>query len=274
MPYSMYIVDAFADRPLEGNPAAVCPLSDWLPDSVMQAVAAEMNLSETVFFVREGDHYRIRWFTPTREVDLVGHATLAAAYIVLEKHRPELLDVRFTSASGPLSVRRHGNALALDLPALPPRQVDRPAGLVEALGAEVLEVWTAKHYLVLLDSAQSVRNLAPDMTKLSHLPLPAVIVTAPGGDSGYDFVSRFFAPANGVPEDPVSGVSHCSLVPFWSKRLGRDQLSGRQLSRRGGTLICEARGDRVVLSGRATLFLEGQIALPGQVSMHHPPPSK
>lgn len=263
----IFIVDAFADRPLTGNPAAVCPLEAWLPDPLMQAIAAEMNLSETVFFVPEGEGYRIRWFTPTTEVDLVGHATLAAAFIVLERLERSAERVRFDSQSGPLTVSKgEGGLLLMDLPARAPAPIagEEAERLARALGRRPAETLAARHYLAVYAEADEVRALAPDMAGLAALPRPAAIVTAPADDSvlGHDFVSRFFAPANGVPEDPVSGVAHCTLVPYWAARLKRDRLSGRQLSRRGGTLVCRALGERVEIGGGALLALEGMLAVP------------
>lgn len=201
----IYVIDAFADRPLTGNPAAVCPLETWLPDATMQAIAAEMNHSETVFLVPQGDDFAIRWFTPIREVDLVGHATLAAGHLVLDRLRPGGRSVRFLSQSGALTVSRESAGYAMDMPALPPSEVAPPPGLFAALGQSPRAVLAAKHYLVVFEHAEEVRTLAPDMAALAALDRPAVIVAAPGGEEGVDFVSRFFAPANGVPEDPVSG---------------------------------------------------------------------
>lgn len=255
----IYVIDAFADRPLTGNPAAVCPLETWLPDATMQAIAAEMNHSETVFLVPQGDDFAIRWFTPIREVDLVGHATLAAGHLVLDRLRPGGRSVRFLSQSGALTVSRESAGYAMDMPALPPSEVAPPPGLFAALGQSPRAVLAAKHYLVVFEHAEEVRTLAPDMAALAALDRPAVIVAAPGGEKGVDFVSRFFAPANGVPEDPVSGVAHCCLTPYWSRRLGKGTLVGRQLSKRGGIVRCADRGDRVTLGGAAALFLEGTI---------------
>jgi PhzF family phenazine biosynthesis protein len=267
----MYIVDAFADRALAGNPAAVCPLDEWLPDERMQAIAAEMNLSETVFFVpkRGSDDFGIRWFTPIREVTLIGHATLAAGYLVLERLRPGSHQVRFQNGGAAMTVRRDGAALALEMPALRPRPIEAPRTLAEGLGATPQAVLAAKHYLCVFEREEQVAALAPDMTTIAALELPAVIVTAPAGLSkqgrnditGADFVSRFFAPANGVPEDAVSGVAHLCLAPYWAERLGRTKLVGRQLSRRGGTVICEDLGTRVKLGGNAVVFLEGSISI-------------
>ena len=259
---SMFIIDAFADRPLAGNPAAVCPLDNWLPAPTMQAIASEMNLSETVFFApsarRQG--FDIRWFTPTREVDLIGHATLAAGHLVLTRLRPELPSVSFFSNDSELIVTRDGAALTLEMPALRPRAIEPPAALVSGLGREPRSVLAAKHYLCVFDSADDVAALSPNMDVIAALDLPAVIVTAPAS-GGFDFVSRFFAPANGVPEDSVSGVAHLCLTPYWSERLGKPKLIGRQLSARGGVVHCEDLGARIRLGGSAAVFLEGRITL-------------
>jgi predicted PhzF superfamily epimerase YddE/YHI9 len=260
---TIHIIDAFADRPLAGNPAAVVPLDHWLLDDLMQAIAGELNLSETVFFVPEGEAFAIRWFTPIREVDMIGHATLAAGALVLDCLRPGAAEVRFTSRGASLTVARDGDAFTLDMPALPPRSVAPPPGLIEGLGHAPLTILAAKHYLCVYERAADVAALAPDFARLKSLPLPAVIVTAPGDIEGgeADFVSRFFAPANGVDEDPVSGVAHLCLVPYWSGRLGKTQLVGHQISRRGGVIQCEDCGDRVRLGGRVAYFLEGAISV-------------
>lgn len=262
MKLSMFVIDAFAERTLAGNPAAVCPLDAWLPASTMQAIASEMNLSETVFFAPDPQReaYGIRWFTPTREVDLIGHATLAAGYLVLERMLPHASGVRFLSNGSELVVSRDGAALGLEMPALRPRPIQPPPKLADALGRQPKAVLAAKHYLCLFDRPDEVAAIAPDMGLLAGLDLPAVIVTAPAtGDA--DFVSRFFAPANGVPEDPVSGVAHLCLAPYWAERLGKRKLVGRQLSRRGGVVRCEDLGTRVRLGGSAAIFLEGQITI-------------
>jgi PhzF family phenazine biosynthesis protein len=261
----VYFIDAFAERPFTGNPAAICPLERWIAEPLMQAIAAEIGFSETAFIAREGpgegDGWRIRWFTPTIEVDLVGHATLAAAHLVFERLAPGGTTVRFDSLSGPLTVTRHGDLLAMDFPARVPTPVDVPPALAAGLGAPPRAVLAATHYLAVYDRADDIRALRPDMAALAALDRAAVIVTAPpDGEPGADFVSRFFAPANGVPEDPVSGVAHCTLVPYWARRLGKASLVGRQLSARGGTLVCEDRGARVGIAGRAVMVLEGRIA--------------
>jgi predicted PhzF superfamily epimerase YddE/YHI9 len=253
----LYLVDAFAKRAFTGNPAAVCPLEAWLPDPMLQSIAAEMNLSETAFIVPTEEGWHIRWFTPTLEVDLVGHATLAAAFVIFERLAPDRHDVCFASRSGALLVRREGALLAMDLPSRIPVACAAPDGLVEGLGAAPVETLAAQHYLAVFETADQVRALAPRMDRLASLDRAAVIVTAPGGPG--DFVSRFFAPANGVPEDPVSGVAHCTLIPYWSRRLGKTKLLARQVSRRGGDLVCEDRGARVIVSGPAVLVFEGVL---------------
>ncbi len=259
----IHIVDAFADRPLTGNPAAVVPLDRWLPDATMQAIAAELNLSETVFFVPEGEGFAIRWFTPIREVDMIGHATLAAGALVLDRLRPQTAEVRFTSRGDTMIVERDGDALTLEMPALPAKPIEPPVGLIEGLGRRPTAIFAAKHFLCVYDRAEDVAALAPDFLMLKALPLPAVIVTAPGDTGGgtADFVSRFFAPANGVDEDPVSGVAHLCLVPYWSKRLGKTRLVGHQISQRGGIIRCEDLGSRVRLGGKVAYFLQGSISV-------------
>jgi predicted PhzF superfamily epimerase YddE/YHI9 len=260
MQIPLYQIDAFADGPFTGNPAAVCPLDDWLPDPVMQAIAAENNLSETAFFVRDGEAWSLRWFTPTTEVDLCGHATLASAYAIFSFLAPERSRAVFrTLKAGELVVERSGELLALDFPARPSAPCEPPPGLAAALGAAPASVLAARDYLAVYDAPGRIAALAPDFAALAKLDR-AVIVTAPG-ESGTDFVSRFFAPTLGVDEDPVTGSAHCTLIPFWARRLGKDRLAARQLSRRGGSLVCESRGERVVIAGHAVLYLSGTIYL-------------
>ena len=264
MEIPIYQVDAFARGVFTGNPAAVCPLKSWLPDATMQAIAMENNLSETAFFVKEGADYHLRWFTPNVEVDLCGHATLASAWVIFEKLEPGRPSVTFRTLSGELHVTRRLDLLALDFPARPPERVGAASGLVEALGGNPLEIWASRDYMVVYDTEQQIRDLAPDMGLLAQLDRFAVIVTAPGepgGEPRCDFVSRFFAPAHGVAEDPVTGSSHCTLIPYWAARLKKQRLMARQVSQRGGELFCELLGDRVSIAGRAALFLEGVIKL-------------
>ncbi len=256
-------VDAFTRRPFAGNPAGICPLDAWLPEATMQAVAAENAVAETAFFVRRPDgDFDLRWFTPETEVDLCGHATLASAFFLFERLEPARRHVRFHTRSGPLEVERDGDGLAMDLPARPPV----PAGdvmdaLASALGRRPVAALRARDLMAVFDSAEEVRALRPDVAAVAALDAFAVIVTAPGGgaDDDVDFVSRFFAPAKGVPEDPVTGSAHCTLVPYWGERLGRTQLRGRQVSRRSGDIACEWRGDRVRLVGHAVLVKTGAV---------------
>jgi PhzF family phenazine biosynthesis protein len=256
----IYQVDAFTDRLFGGNPAAVCPLEEWLPDDTLQAIAAENNLAETAFFIRDGDGYALRWFTPTVEVDLCGHATLASAHVILTRLEPRRDGVAFaTRQAGVLTVARQGDKLAMDFPARPAAPATPPATLAEAVGRAPSEVRAARDYLAIYENAAEVAALAPDFAALSRLDR-SVIVTAPGA-AGVDFVSRFFAPLFGVPEDPVTGSAHCTLVPYWAKRLGKSQLEARQISRRGGALSCTLAGDRVVMAGHAVLYLEGRISI-------------
>ena len=260
MQVPIYQVDAFTDRLFKGNPAAVCPLDRWLPDETLQAIAAENNLSETAFYIRQGRNgrYGLRRFTPKVEVDLCGHATLATAYVILEVLR-EIAGSRvvFESQSGELVVERSGDPFALDFPSRPPVPCEPDPLLYEALGAKPSFLLRAQDYLCVFDSEDQIRSIAPDMTRLAAIDCFAAIVTAPGRDC--DFVSRFFAPAKGVPEDPVTGRAHCTLIPYWSQRLGKSKLHARQISARGGELWCEYRGERVSIAGRAVLYLEGRI---------------
>ena len=255
----IYQVDAFTDSLFGGNPAAVCPLEAWLPEAAMQAIAAENNLSETAFFVRDGGDYALRWFTPTVEVDLCGHATLAAGHVVFHYLEPQRETVSFhTLKAGTLIVTRRADTLVMDFPARPASPAPPPPGLFAALGGAPREVLRARDHLIVYNTAAEIAALNPDLAALAKVDCWAAIVTAPG-ESGVDFVSRFFAPAQGVPEDPVTGSAHCTLVPYWAKRLGKMQLEARQLSRRGGALHCALQGDRVNIGGRAVVYLDGQI---------------
>ncbi len=257
----IYQVDAFTDSLFGGNPAAVCPLEEWLPDATVQAVAAENNLAETAFFVREGGDYALRWFTPAVEVDLCGHATLASGHVIFSFLEPQRESVSFhTAKAGTLTVSKRADKLAMDFPARPAAPVEPPPGLFAALGGKPREVLRARDHLIVYGSAAEVAALAPDLAALAKVDCWAAIVTAPG-DDGIDFVSRFFAPARGIPEDPVTGSAHCTLVPYWAKRLGKTKLEARQLSRRGGALSCGLDGDRVSIAGRAVLYLEGRISV-------------
>jgi len=257
----LYQIDAFAEGPFTGNPAAVCPLDAWLPTETMQAIAAENNLSETAFFVPEGDFYRLRWFTPSVEVDLCGHGTLASAFVVFRYLAPGRDSVRFqTEKAGELTVGRDGDNLVLDFPARPALSCPMSEAVAAALGRPPAALLASRDYLAVYQGADEIASLSPDFAALAMLDRFAVIVTAPGPE-GVDFVSRFFAPARGVPEDPVTGSAHCTLIPYWAERLGKSRLEARQLSRRGGRLSCGYYGDRVTIAGRAVLYMEGTITI-------------
>jgi len=262
MSLPVFHVDAFTARPFTGNPAAVCPLAGWLDDGLLQAVAAENNLSETAFFVPGGDYYELRWFSPSCEVKLCGHATLASAWVVLYVLEPERESVRFeTRSSGALTVSRDGDLLAMDFPVLAPWACpEPPPALVGGLGkAPVSVVQIEDNYFAVYEREEDVRNIRPEFNLLKELHPAGVAITAPGGDA--DFVSRYFAPSYGIPEDPVTGSTHCSLAPYWSKRLGKGQLHARQVSARGGELWCEVKEDRVILKGNAVLTLRGELLI-------------
>jgi PhzF family phenazine biosynthesis protein len=257
----IFQIDAFTTRRFAGNPAAVMPMDSFPTDAVLQAIAAENNLSETAFLVREGEDYRLRWFTPNVEVPLCGHATLASAAVVMERLEPGRRSVVFHSASGPLTVNRSKSGYVMNFPARPSELVSLPPGLAEVLGVVPVEVFSnAFNYLALIESVQALRGLAPDMAALTQMDRPGVIVTA-SGDGTYDFVSRYFAPAKGIPEDPVTGAAHCMLAPYWSKRLGKTEFRAFQASPRGGQIICRMAGDRVELEGACVFYLEGMAEI-------------
>jgi predicted PhzF superfamily epimerase YddE/YHI9 len=277
MQLPFYQVDAFADAVFTGNPAGVCPLAEWLPDATMQAIAAENNLSETAFFVPGGDDadFSLRWFTPTVEVDLCGHATLASAFVIMTLLEPGRTGVRFaTRASGVLGVRRDTEWWVMDFPRWPAAAMAMPpAGLSEALGRRPPQVYDGPDWMAVYDEESEVRALKPDFAALARLPKRGIIATAPGpgsgtgpaagpgtgANSGPDFISRFFAPGAGIDEDPVTGSAHCMLAPYWAERLGRPELLAHQISARGGEVRCAVRGERVELAGRAALYLEGRL---------------
>jgi PhzF family phenazine biosynthesis protein len=259
----MWQVDAFADRVFTGNPAAVCLLEAWLPDETLAAIAAENNLSETAFLVKEPQGWRIRWFTPEVEIDLCGHATLASAHVVLTRLEPAAAVVTFASQSGPLTIARAAEGrLAMTFPRRPGKRCAVPPGLERLLKQQPLETLAARDLLVVVGNEADVRGVtldAPALAALSALPYLGVIVTAPASTPGLDFVSRFFCPNAGIAEDPVTGSAHCTLVPYWSRRLGRRALEAAQLSKRGGRLTCEDGEETVTIAGRAVGYLEGTI---------------
>lgn len=261
MPQPVVQVDAFTDRPYAGNPAAVCVLAAPADEGWMRNVAAEMNLSETAFLHPHADGWSLRWLTPTVEVDLCGHATLAAAHVLWQDgHLPPDAEARFHTRSGVLSCRRRGAWITMDFPAKPERRTDSPEGLERALRITPAYVGRSQFdLLVEVESEDAVRALRPDLTLLAGIDVRGVIVTARAADAEFDFVSRFFAPRVGVDEDPVTGSAHCVLAPFWAARLGRDKMTGFQASRRGGVVRVRAAGDRVELAGQAVTVMRGEL---------------
>lgn len=258
VPY--YQIDAFTDRMFAGNPAGVCFLTQWLQDELMQSIAAENHLAETAFVIQRQSSFELRWFTPAMEVDLCGHATLAPAHVIFRHLGYQGEVIRFETKSGELTVTRKGELLELDFPSRPAVECVDPGLLEQALGIAPRYVGKSRDYLAVFDSERIVREITPDMDILMKLDSLGVIVTAPGGDC--DFVSRFFAPRAGVPEDPVTGSAHSTLIPYWAKRLGKSQLYARQISSRGGQLYCEDRGQRVGIAGRAVTYSVGFLQIP------------
>ena len=261
MSNDIYHVDAFTDRPFSGNPAAVVPLTDFADDQRLQSIAAEMNLAETAFVVSRGGHFDLRWFSPTLEVDLCGHATLAAAHVLWETKRLlRTADAIFQTRSGRLVARVAQDGIELIFPSLPLREVVAPAGLIDSLGINPIYVGSSKFdYLVQVATAAEVRNTSVDFAKLALIETRGVIVTAVSDNPDYDFVSRFFAPAAGIDEDPATGSSHCVLGPFWQTKLGRSSLRAYQASARGGKLTLRVEGDQTHLFGRAITIIRGRL---------------
>jgi len=257
----IYQVDAFTDQVLGGNPAAVCPLQQWLDDSTLQRIAEENNLSETAYFVKEGEGYRLRWFTPTVEVDLCGHATQAAARVLFNELAQRAAAMRFFTRSGELRVSREGDRLAMDFPLKDPQPAPIPAGLAKALGCTVETLLLSDDYLVVVDDAQVIAALTPDFAALAQFEVRGIAVTAPGRE--HDFVSRWFGPRVGVNEDPVTGSAHTSLAAYWSRRLGKAHLRAEQGGARKGHLECQVlHNGRLIISGKAALYLRGTLYLP------------
>ena len=265
---TLYQIDAFADKLFEGNPAAVCPLEEWLDDSLMQKIAAENNLSETAFFAPEGEGFRLRWFTPSCEVEFCGHATLASAFVIFSyggatKNPPDR--IVFETRRGRFFVEKtKGEGLLMNLPAEPHVLSDLPQGLAESLGAEPAHIYKGPNLMAVFDDQKTLETINPHMHALAELCTRegsvGIIVTAPG-EGALDFVSRFFAPAHGIPEDPVTGSAHCMMAPYWAKRLGKPTLRARQISPRGGTLSLTIEGDRVLVEGACRLYMKGEIYL-------------
>jgi PhzF family phenazine biosynthesis protein len=255
-----YIVDAFTDRPFGGNPAGVCLLDEWLSVDRMQNIAMENNLSETAFLVKRNGYYDLRWFTPANEVDLCGHATLGSAFVLFKFVELTANVLEFHTQSGLLTVERKGDMLWLDFPSRKPKPIEVTAQMEQAIGCSIIEAHLSmRDMLLLLKDENQVKNASPDFDALRSVASHAVIITAKGKD--VDFVSRFFAPNYGVPEDPVTGSAHCVLIPFWSGRLGKTSMKARQLSKRGGQLWCEDAGERVKIGGKAVLYMSGEILI-------------
>lgn len=257
----IFQVDAFTDKVFGGNPAAVCVLDHWLPDDVMQNIAMENSVAETAFFISRDDCFEIRWFTPEIEMDLCGHATLAAAHVIVRHLHPSLARLTFHSKSGVLTVTAEGEMLTLEFPSRPPVPSHAPQIILDAIRIEPVEVLKSRDYVLVFENEDVIRDLKPNQSLLNQINLDpgGVIVTAPGRD--VDFVSRFFTPQASIFEDPVTGSAHCSLIPYWSKRLGKDSMLGMQLSPRIGKLICRDKGGRVLISGQAVTYLEGSITV-------------
>ena len=259
MKLTIYQIDAFAEKVFQGNPAAVVPLDEWLPDDVLLNIALENNLSETAFFVSEGDGYRIRWFTPVSEVDLCGHATIASAYVLFNILNYENPQIRFLSRSGELTVVRDADLFQLNFPVAKIQQVDI-AGIVEkALGKVPAEVWSSEDLIVVFESQSEIEAITPNFPLLKTINVRGVIVTAKGDDA--DFVCRFFAPRYGIDEDPVTGSAYCELMPYWANKLNKSVLHAKQLSKRSGDIWCELVGDRVLISGKAVHYMTGEITI-------------
>ncbi len=257
MEIPIYQIDAFTKERFKGNPAAICPLEEWLSEELMQNIAAENNLSETAFFVKKNDRYQIRWFTPENEIDLCGHATLASAHLIMRYLEKGLERVVFHSKSGKLEVYKNEDRLSMIFPSRPAEVCDVPEDLVKALGVEPEQVLKSRDYMVIYSDEGIIKDIQPDMELLKKVNNHGTIITAKGKE--VDFVSRFFVPACGVPEDPVTGSAHCTLIPYWSSKLAKKDLVAKQLSARGGTLYCQDMGDRVKISGSAVLYLRGSI---------------
>ncbi len=255
----IFQLDAFTDKPFGGNPAAVCPLQEWLPDDVMQSIALENNVSETAFYVPEGDGFLLRWFTPKIEVDLCGHATLATAWLNLNELEPDRASVAFETRSGTLTVSRDGDLLAMDFPVMVAEERPAPAGLAEAIGIEPVKFLKAVKNMAVLENEAVVRAVNPDFGYIKNMDGMGLIIMAPGDQS--DCASRYFAPHAGIDEDPVTGSAHCTIVPYWSGVLGKAQIHARQVSVRSGDLYCWLEGDRVVLSGKARTVIKGTFTI-------------
>lgn len=261
MQLTMYQADAFTDHVFGGNPAAICPLDSWLPDDIMQAIAQENNLAETAYFAKEGDAYRLRWFTPAAEVDLCGHATLASAHIMFTELGYAEEEIHFMTRSGKLIVKKSGDNYAMDFPSQMPKEKDSPHPLlVESMGKAPKEIMIGPDYFLVYENQAEIESLKPNFNLMMQVDdCRGIIATAPGDHS--DFVSRFFAPRFGINEDPVTGSAHCALIPYWAQKLGKNDLHAYQISSRKGELFCQYNGDRVVIAGKAVSYLKGEISI-------------
>ena len=260
MKIPIYQVDAFTSKIFKGNPAAVCPLKEWLPDKIMQHIAMENNLSETAFFIEESDIFHIRWFTPKTELDLAGHPTLASAHILINEYKKNYKSLIFKTKIGDtLNVSINKNLYLMNFPSRPPKIVEDTRDIYEALGKKPVELLAHRDLVAVFDNQNDILSINPDLEKLKKLDYPSVVVTALGDDS--DFVSRNFAPKLGIPEDPVTGSSHCELIPYWSKKLNKKDMIALQISERGGKIYCTDKNDRVIIGGEAVTFFRGEIDL-------------
>lgn len=259
MELNLYQIDTFTDTPFEGNPAAVIPLETWLPDNTMQSIAEENNLSETVFFVPKDNGFHLRWFTPKTEVDLCGHATLAVAYVLFNILGHNKDRIEFESKSGVLTVLKKDDWLVMDFPAQTPVPCNVPYEIVKAFDRAPIECLRSEDYIVVFETEGDILSIKPDLAYLKKLDLRGVIITSRSRE--YDFVSRFFAPKYGIDEDPVTGSAHTQLIPYWARKLEKTEMKAKQVSSRGGELVCELQNDRVLISGKAVKFLEGKIEL-------------
>lgn len=257
MKLDIYQIDAFANKSFEGNPAAICPLEKWLPDELMQSIAEENNLSETAFFVATNNGFHIRWFTPTHEVDLCGHATLASAYVIFECLNYQKSEIVFESRSGQLSVKRLNDWLEMDFPSQPPEKCTAPQSLLDAFEQTPLECLKSEDYIVVFEDESSVLNAVPDLVLLAEIDLRGVLITSKSAN--YDFVTRCFAPKYGINEDPVTGSAFTQLVPYWADKLDKQTFKAKQVSRRGGVVNCVYSGERVKISGKAIQYMSGVI---------------
>lgn len=258
MTIPIFQVDAFTEHLFGGNPAAICPLSEWLPAPQMQKIAAENNLAETAFFIPQGNDFELRWFTPEFEIDLCGHATLATAHILFTLLGYERDVIHFhTLKAGTLSVHRLGDKYILDFPSRIPQAAQVPPGLIKAMGGNPVEILRSRDYFLVYEKESDIVSLSPDFVELSKIDSIGFIATAPGDTC--DFVSRFFAPSAGINEDPVTGSAHCNLIPYWADRLGKENMHAYQVSARRGELWCQLKGDRVLMSGKAVTYLKGEI---------------